>query len=128
MEIEAPKQGSYEPFKVKVKIKDMIAYARPLLNQFGRRNRDLADVLRADMNRLLHLANEVERKHCRKTTAQELDVVLADLRDFIEISAEKEYHGQKFAPPLSEHQREHWTKLLDETGRMMGGYLKTLNK
>lgn len=126
MDIEAPKQPSYEPFKVKVKIKDMIAYARPLLNQFGRRNRDLADVLRDNMNKLVHLANEVEKKYYRKTTAQELDVVLSDMRDFIEIAAEKEYHGQKFAPPLSEHQREVWARSLDEIGRMMGGYLKTL--
>lgn len=123
MEIETPPQSSYEPFRIKEKIGDMIKYGRPLTMQYGRRNRDLADNTRDAMLKMYHLAVEVEKKYYRKTTLQELDVELDWLRYLVRISSDKDYFGCGFSPPLSMHQYEVWSRHIDEIGRMVGRYI-----
>lgn len=126
MQGEKPNQGSYEPFKLKEKIGEMIRYGRPLTMQFSRRNRDLADDIRATMTRMYHLAVEIEKKYYRKTTTQELDVELEWLRHLVRLAADKECCGPKYAPPLSTHQYEVWARYNNEIGNMLGGYIKAL--
>ena len=125
--LQAP-QGSYEPFRLKEKIKEMMKYGRPLTMQFSRRNRDLADDMRETMKLMMHLATEIEKKYYRKTTAQQLDVELAWLRDLVEIASDKDYCGPKFTPPLSVHQHETWAKLNKEIGELLGAYIKSLKQ
>lgn len=120
--------GSYEPFRIKEKIKDMMKYGRPLTMQFSRKNRDLADDIRASMLRMYHLAVEIEKKYYRKTTTQELDVELDWLKHLVNLASDKDYYGGKYAPPLSEHQRETWARYNNEIGSMIGGYISSLNK
>ena len=120
--------GSYEPFRIKEKIKDMMKYGRPLTMQFSRKNRDLADDIRASMLRMYHLAVEIEKKYYRKTTTQELDVELDWLKHLIRLASDKDYYGDKFAPPLSQHQYETWSRYNNEIGGMIGGYIQSLNK
>lgn len=126
MQSKTPAAGSYEPFLLKEKIGDMMKYGRPLTMQFGRRNRDLADDIRACMLRMYHLAVELEKKYYRKTTTQELDVELEWLRHLVRLAADKDYYGDKFAPPLSTHQYEVWARLNNEIGCLIGGYINSL--
>ncbi len=126
MQTKTPTDGSYEPFLLKEKIGDMMRYGRPLTLQFGRRNRDLADDMRAAMLRMYHLAVELEKKYYRKTTTQELDVELEWLRHLVRLAADKEYCGAKFAPPLSAHQYEVWARYNNEIGCLLGGYINSL--
>lgn len=126
MQTKTPTGGSYEPFLLKEKIGDMMRYGRPLTLQFGRRNRDLADDMRAAMLRMYHLAVELEKKYYRKTTTQELDVELEWLRHLVRLAADKEYCGAKFAPPLSAHQYEVWARYNNEIGCLLGGYINSL--
>ncbi len=128
MQTEKPPESSYEPFRLKEKIGDMIKYGRPLTMQFSRRNRDLADELRQTMTHMYHLAVELEKKYYRKTTTQELDTELEWLRHLVRMSADKEVCGVKFAPPLSTHQYEVWARYNNEIGRLLGAYLKSLNR
>ena len=74
MQLDVPAESSYEPFHLKERIGDMIRYGRPITMTFPRRNRDLADDLRATMTRMYHLAVEIEKKYYRKTTTQQLDI------------------------------------------------------
>lgn len=50
------------------------------------------------------------------------------LRHLIRMAADKDYSGPKYAPPLTRHQEEVWSRMNDEIGRMIGGYIKSLPK
>lgn len=127
--MESPKEPntSYEPFRLKEKIGEMIRYGRPLTKNFPRKDRDLADDIRSCMNRMLHLVVEIEKKYFRKTTTQELDIELEWLRLLIRLAADKEASG-KYPPPLSVHQYEVWSRYNAEIGKLLGKYIQSLNK
>jgi len=127
--MESPKEPntSYEPFRLKEKIGEMIRYGRPLTKNFPRKDRDLADDIRSCMNRMFHLVVEIEKKYFRKTTTQELDIELEWLRLLIRLAADKEASG-KNPPPLSVHQYEVWSRYNAEIGKLLGKYIQSLNK
>ena len=62
MQSEMPAPGSYEPFRLKEKIGEMMKYGRPLTKNFSRKDRDLADDMRVSMLKMYHLAVELPRK------------------------------------------------------------------
>ena len=126
--MESPKEPntSYEPFRLKEKIGEMIRYGRPLTKNFPRKDRDLADDIRSCMNRMFHLVVEIEKKYFRKTTTQELDIELEWLRLLIRLAADKEASG-KYPPPLSVHQYEVWSRYNAEIGKLLGKYIQSLN-
>ena len=128
MESENTKEGSYEPFRLKEKIREMINYGRPLTKSFPRKDRDLADAIRASMIRMYHLSVELEKKYYRKTTAQELDVELDWLRNVVRMAADKDASGAKYPPPLSKHQYETWARLNTEIGKLLGKYIQHLRQ
>lgn len=127
--MESPKEPntSYEPFRLKEKIGEMIRYGRPLTKNFPRKDRDLADDIRSCMNRMFRLVVEIEKKYFRKTTTQELDIELEWLRLLIRLAADKEASG-KYPPPLSVHQYEVWSRYNAEIGKLLGKYIQSLNK
>ena len=128
MQSNMPPNSSYEPFRLKEKIGEMIRYGRPLTKQFSRKVRDLADDMRTCMLRMYHLAVELEKKYYRKTTAQELDVELDWMRNLVRLAADKECSGAKFAPPLSVHQYEVWARYNDEIGRLLGRSIESIRR
>lgn len=111
-------------FVLKEKVKDMMKYALPLLDKYPRRNRALADDMRQDVLTIHRLVIRLEKKYSKKTTLEELDIALADLKDLVEIASDKDYCGERFAPPITIHQREVWSRHNAEIGRMIGGYQK----
>jgi len=127
--MQSPKEpkSNYEPFKLKEKIGEMIRYGRPLLQKFPRRDRDLANDIKSCMNKMYHLVVEIEKKYYRKTTTQELDIELEWMRLLVRLAADKDASG-KFAPPLSEHQYEVWSRYTSEIGRILGRYIQSLDK
>lgn len=126
MESEKSPNSSYKPFYLKEKIGEMIRYGRPLTKQFPRKDRDLADDIRITMLRMYKLAIEIEKKYYRKTTTQELDVELEWLRHLVRMAADKDVCGGKFAPPLSAHQYEVWSRYNTEIGNLLGKYIASL--
>lgn len=113
-------------FIMKEKVGDMMKYALPLLDNFPRRNRKLADILRDSVLEMYRLTTELEKSYYKKTTLQKLDVELAVVKEFVVLASDKDYCGLKFAPPLTLHQREVWSRHNDEIGRMIGGYIKAV--
>lgn len=128
MQGEQRPDSSYQPFYLKTKIEEMMQYGRPLTKGFSRRDRDIADDLRLTMKRMYRLAVELEKKYYRKTTAQELDVELEWLRHLVRMANSKDYSGPKYAPPLTVHQYETWSRYIAEIGNLVGGYIRSLNK
>ncbi len=100
MQSEMPAPGSYEPFRLKEKIGEMMKYGRPLTKNFSRKDRDLADDMRVSMLKMYHLAVELEKKYYRKTTAQELDVELEWLRNLVRMAADKAQAENSLLYPL----------------------------
>lgn len=128
MQSEMPAPGSYEPFRLKEKIGEMMKYGRPLTKNFSRKDRDLADDMRVSMLKMYHLAVELEKKYYRKTTAQELDVELEWLRNLVRMAADKDLCGAKFAPPLSMHQYVAWARYNAALGCLLGRFVASVRK
>ena len=123
---EVPPQERPRPFYLREKISDMIRYGYPLTMGFSRKNRELADEMRRSMLTIYRLSVEIDKKYFKKNTTQSLDVELAALRHMVRMAADKDFYGGKYAPPLSMHQYEVWARYNDEIGRLLGGYLKSL--
>ena len=123
---EVPPQERPRPFYLREKISDMIRYGYPMTMGFSRKNRELADEMRRSMLTIYRLSVEIDKKYFKKNTTQSLDVELAVLRQMVRMAADKDFYGGKYAPPLSMHQYEVWARYNDEIGRLLGGYLKSL--
>lgn len=123
---EVPPQERPRPFYLREKISDMIRYGYPMTMGFSRKNRELADEMRRSMLTIYRLSVEIDKKYFKKNTTQSLDVELAVLRQLVRMAADKDFYGGKYAPPLSMHQYEVWARYNDEIGRLLGGYLKSL--
>ena len=104
----------------------MILYGNPALLQFPRCERyALAADIRESMYKMFRLAVLIEKKYYKKTTLQELDVETDVLRHLIRLAADRKlYPNQAACLPFRKY--EYWAKLLDEIGKMIGGYMKTV--
>lgn len=112
-----------EELKIYQKVYDMIAYGNNCLLQFPRSERyALATEIKNSMYTLLRLVVAANKKYYKKTTLQEMDVELETLKTFIRVAADPKF---KY---LGLKQYENWSKMLSEIGRMLGGWMKTVNK
>lgn len=118
--------GGRTSFILKEKIADMIKYGKPITAQFPRRERQTANEIRASMLTMYRLAVVIEKKYYKKTTLQELDIELDVLRHFVRLAQDKDYYGPNVAPPLSFKKYTVWSMKLDEVGRIIGGYMKSV--
>lgn len=120
--------GGRGAFIIKEKIYEMIRYGSPALLQFPKSERyELAGRIRARMYGLLEYAVIVEKKYYKKTTLQDMDVELDVLRHLIRLAADRKLYPTT-AAPLPFKKYEYWAKMLDEIGRMLGGYMKTVKQ
>lgn len=112
-----------EELKIYQKVYDMIVYGNNCLLQFPRSERyALATDIKKSMYALLKLVIEANKKYYKKTTLQEMDVELEALKTYIRIAADPKF---KY---LGLKQYEIWGKMLSEIGRMLGGWMKAINK
>ena len=143
-------EDSVTPFKIKEKIFDMMKYGNKALEQFPWRDRVLADEIRKRMLRMLELTIRIEKKFYKKTTLQDLDIEIDILRHNIRLAHDPDYYNEqvpkrgrggrivkgldgkavmvKVQPPLPLRKYEQWSRLVDEIGRMVGGYIKTVRQ
>lgn len=118
--VVAAEQGG-EPFKILEKVFDMIGYAYPALAQFPKSEKFslVADIKRI-LDQMLELTIEAQKKYYKKTTLQELDVCVAKLKAYLRLSFNLKY--------LPMHKYEIWAGMVVEIGKMLGGWLKTVNQ
>lgn len=109
-----------QDFKILQKTYDMILYGNICLKQFPKHERYvLAADIRKGMYNLLKLIIRANKKYYKKTTLQELDIELDTLRALIRLAADPQL---KY---LSVKKYENWSKMLNEIGRMLGGWIKS---
>ena len=122
--VEGIMDNQYEgrkPFDTLQKVKDMMLYAYPALNQFPKSEKFamVADIKR-NMDEMLELCIEYQKKYQNKTTLRNLDIANAKLMAYIQLA-----HGLKFLPMKK---YEIWSEMLVEIGKMIGGLIKAVNK
>lgn len=110
-----------ENFKILQKTYDMILYGNCCLKQFPRSEKyALAADIKKSMYKLLRLLIETNKKYYKKTTLKQIDVELEILRFYIRLAADPQ---SKY---LAIRKYENWAKMLNEIGRMFGGWLKSV--
>lgn len=118
--VVAAEQGG-EPFKILEKVFDMIGYAYPALAQFPKSEKfSLVVDIKRILDQMLELTIEAQKKYYKKTTLQELDVCVAKLKAYLRLSFNLKY--------LPMHKYEIWAGMVVEIGKMLGGWLKTVNQ
>lgn len=101
----------------------MILYGNECLKQFPKSEKyAMAAEIKQSMYRLLRLVIEANKKYHKKTTAQQIDVELDILRTFIRLASDR---NLKYLPFKK---YENWAKMLSEIGRMLGGWIKSMNQ
>lgn len=110
-----------EELKILQKVYDMTKYGYNALKQFPKSEKF---ALAADIKRCMHLilerTIEANKKYYKKTTLQELDVEIAKLKAYLRLSFELGYLPQK--------KYEIWSKLVVEIGKMLGGWMKSIQR
>lgn len=110
-----------EELKILQKVYDMTKYGYNALKQFPKSEKF---ALAADIKRCMHLilerTIEAKKKYYKKTTLQELDVEIAKLKAYLRLSFELGYLPQK--------KYEIWSKLVVEIGKMLGGWMKSIQR
>lgn len=104
-------------------VEDMIVYGNICLKQFPKHERyALASEIRICMYRILGIVIETNHKHYKKTTLTELDIEVDKLRSYLRLSANPEL---KY---LSVDKYGNWAAMVDEIGRMVGGWIQSVSK
>lgn len=118
---EEPEVKPTEEFMLLQKIQDMMEYAYVALRQFPKSEKyAMATDIKHSMNMILHYAVEARKHYYKKTTLQNMDVEIATLRLYIRLSYRLRFIDiQKY---------EVWSKMVDEIGKMLGGWLKTVRQ
>ena len=129
--MEEEKTGEeYKPFELLEKIYDMMRYGHPILRNFPRRERHLADTIDQKMDELLEYAIIIQKKYYKQTTLREADTTLAVLRRFVRLAQDERYFNhdggkKRVAPPLTKAQYEEWSNYLRDIGNLLGGCMKS---
>jgi hypothetical protein len=106
--------------KIKQKCEDMMEYGYIALRQFPRSEKfALAAEIKASMWRLLRDIIVCNRRYYKKTSLQDIDIELDLLRSAVRLSMQMQF--------LSFKKYEIWFRHLDEIGRMVGGWFKSLS-
>lgn len=109
-----------EELKLMQKVYDMMEYAYPALAQYPKSEKHaLCTDIKHCMDNMLERTIEAQKKYYKKTTLQELDVEIMKLRAYLRLS-----HELGFLPMKK---YEVWSGMVVEIGKMLGGWLKTVN-
>lgn len=109
-----------EELKIQQKLFDMMKYGYGALAQFPKSEKF---AICADIKRCMHImlerCIEAQKKYYKKSTLQEFDVENTKLRAYLRLAFEL-----GFLPPKK---YEIWSGMSVEIGKMLGGWLKTVN-
>ena len=110
-----------DELKILQKIFDMMEYGYAALAQYPKSEKFalVADIKRS-MDTMLERAIEAQKKYYKKTTLQELDVEVMKLKAYLRLSQNLGFLPMK--------KYEIWSEKVVEIGKMLGGWLKSVNQ
>lgn len=104
---------------LKEKCKDMMKYGYQAIRDIPRDYRyTLGTDIRNSMTSLLQFIIRCGKRYYKKTTLEDMDIELDTLRTLIRVALENRV--------ITVKEFERWSVLLDELGRMVGGWMKSL--
>ncbi len=110
-----------EDLKILQKVFDMMKYAYPALKEYPKAEKfALAVDIKRCMDLILERVIEANKKYYKKTTLQELDVEVAKLKAYVRLS-----YNLGFLPVKK---YELWSEMVVEIGKMVGGWIGSVNK
>lgn len=102
------------------KVFDMMEYGYLALAQFPKSEKyALATDIKRCMDVMLERCIEAQKKYYKKTTLQEFDVEVTKLKAYMRLSFNLGF--------LPSKKYEVWSGMVVEIGKMLGGWLKTVN-
>lgn len=114
---QEPNQGNRTEFKLERKVQDMMAYGLDAIVQYPKVVKfTMGDHMIEVMNTVADKTIEVKKKRTKKTTLENLDIAIDQLRFFIRLSFAKKY--------ISQGRYDVWSAKVDEIGSMVGGMIK----
>ncbi len=121
MEYTYTDEEQMEELKILQKTFDMMEYAYPALAQYPKSEKfALCTDIKRCMDTMLERIIEANKKYYKKTTLQELDVEIEKLRAYIRLSYKLGFLPMK--------KYDIWSGMIDEIGRMLGGWMKSQQK
>lgn len=100
---------------------EMVKYGRSALKQYPKSERhNLAADTKLAMYGLLRLIIRANKRYYKKTTLQDVDIELDFMRYLIRLGRDEGF--------LPFKKYEIWSKKINEVGKMLGGWMKSVNK
>ena len=110
-----------DELKILQKIFDMMEYGYAALAQYPKSEKfALVTDIKRSMDTMLERAIEAQKKYYKKTTLQELDVEVMKLKAYLRLSQNLGFLPMK--------KYEIWSEKVVEIGKMLGGWLKSVNQ
>ncbi|MGG1600591.1 diversity-generating retroelement protein Avd [Paenibacillus naphthalenovorans] len=107
--------------KILQKSFDMTKYGYAALRQFPKSERfTLAAEMKSCMLRFMRGIITANKRYHKKTTLQDVDIELQLLRMYLRLAVDLQF--------LPFRKYENWVKMLDEIGKMLGGWIKSANQ
>lgn len=109
-----------EELKILQKIFDMMEYGYAALAQYPKSEKfALVTDIKRSMDTMLERAIEAQKKYYKKTTLQDLDVEIMKMKAYLRLSQNLGFLPMK--------KYEIWSGKVVEIGKMLGGWLKSVN-
>ena len=105
---------------IRQKAEDMIAYAYEALRASAQRETYLAADIKRSMFRLRALIITTNKRYYKKSTLQDLDIELDVLRSYVRLAMTLGF--------LPFRKYEIWAGQLNEIGRMVGGWMRSVKQ
>lgn len=110
-----------DSFQILQKVEDMILYARPIMKRWSVADKhDIGNTLMDNMKELVQLSVDIREKYYKKTTLTDFDRKNKTLQEFIKLA-----YDMNILKGLSSYKE--WTRRSEEIGRMIGGFINTVN-
>ena len=118
---ETTKDPRSSDLMIRQKVEAMIEYGHVAIRQFPKIERHvLGAEIRSTMWGILRYIVVCNKRYHKKTTMQDLDAELDLLRSQVRMAKNMGYIDVK--------KYEHWSRLNDEIGRMLGGWIKFVSE
>ena len=103
------------------KLEELDAYTHRVLLQFPKYERHvLCATIRQTLANLIKLTIRCAKKYYKKNSLQDIDVELEYLRSLVRKAYILKY--------INTHKYEVWSKHINEVGKMLGGWIKSVSK
>lgn len=107
------------------KIDDMTAYAYMCLHNFPGRMSEIRYSIKNLCIDLIKLSSRLEKKTRKTNILEEMDADIDSLRRLVRMSITVNPYCAALTPPISIKSGLHLISLIDEIGKMIGGFMKS---